>query len=229
VSLSVRAGEIVGVAGVEGNGQTELAEAIAGLRAPSAGRVVLGGVEVTREGAGARRRRGLGHVPEDRHKRGLLLDLRVSENLLLGREADYATAGFIDFSRLAADAAGALARFDVRPAEPGAIARGLSGGNQQKVVMARELGALEGRPPRVLLAAQPTRGVDVGAIERIHAELDGVRRRGGAVLLISSELDELTALADRIVVLYRGRIVAELPRGADRGAIGERMTGVGVA
>ncbi len=223
VSLEVRGGEILGVAGVEGNGQTELCEAITGLRRADAGIVRLDGADVTRASPARRRALGLGHVPEDRHRRGLLLDLSLAENLLLGRLDEYTRfASILDRRRLAADAARLLERFDVRPADPAAPARSLSGGNQQKVVLARELSLR----PRVLLAAQPTRGVDVGAIERIHAELDGVRRRGAGVLLISAELDELLALADRVAVLYRGRIVATLPRAeADRERLGGLMTG----
>ncbi len=221
VTLAVRGGEILGVAGVEGNGQTELAEAVTGLRA-ARGRVRLAGADVSRASVAARRARGLAHVPEDRHRRGLLLDLAISDNLLLGRERRYAVPGWIDRARLRADAARLLDRFDVRPADPDAPARALSGGNQQKVVLARELATA----PRVLVAAQPTRGVDVGAIERIHAELSSLREGGAAVLLISAELDELLALADRIVVLYRGRIVGELTRAeATRERLGAMMTG----
>jgi simple sugar transport system ATP-binding protein len=226
VSLAVRAGEIVGVAGVEGNGQTELGLAVAGLVPVDAGRIRLHGVDVTRASPAERRRLGLAHVPEDRHRRGLLVDLALDENLLLGRDHSYARAGLIDRRALDADAARLVERFDVRPADVRARAGALSGGNQQKLVMARELDLA----PRVLLAAQPTRGVDVGAIERIHAELDGLRRAGGAVLLVSAELDELLALADRICVLYRGRLMATVDRAAaTRESLGALMTGAALA
>jgi simple sugar transport system ATP-binding protein len=164
-------------------------------------------------------------VPEDRHRRGLILELSVADNLLLGREEVYARPGYIDRRRLARDGQRQLERLDVRPAGRATLAAlvgGLSGGNQQKVVLARELE----RSPKVMVAAQPTRGVDVGAIERIHAELDGLRRGGGAVLLISAELDELLALSDRIAVLFRGRIIATLDREqASRERLGALMTG----
>jgi simple sugar transport system ATP-binding protein len=222
VGIAVRGGEILGIAGVEGNGQAELVEALVGLRRPRAGEVLLDGRNVTSASPRERRRRGLGYVPEDRHRRGLLLDLSVADNLLLGREERFSRFGVVDRARLLGDVRALCERFDVRPASPAAPARALSGGNQQKVVIARELS----RSPGVLVAAQPTRGVDVGAIERIHRELDGVRQGGGAVLLVSAELDELLALADRIAVLYRGRLVATLPRAeASQAVLGPLMTG----
>jgi simple sugar transport system ATP-binding protein len=224
VSLSVRRGEILGVAGVEGNGQTELALAIAGLL-PSRGRVLLDGVDLARDDVRARQRRRLAHVPEDRRERGLVLDFTIEENLLLGRERDYAAGfGTIDRAHLQKDARALIDRLGVRPADERAPARALSGGNQQKIVVGRELG----RDPAVLVAAQPTRGVDVGAIERIHAELLALKARGGAVLLISAELDELLALCDRIAVLYRGRLRGVLDnddRERVRAEVGARMLG----
>ncbi len=228
VSLTLRAGEILGIAGVEGNGQTELGEAIAGLCELASGTIRLAGSDITHATVAERRRRGLAHVPEDRHRRGLLLDLSIAENFLLGRTQHYRAKSWgglgIDRQRLLDDTTRLLERFDVRPADPEVLVRSLSGGNQQKIVLGRELE----NDPRVLLAAQPTRGVDIGAIERIHAELDALRKRGGAVLLISAELDELLALCDRIAVLYRGRIVATLARSdASREALGPLMTGAG--
>jgi simple sugar transport system ATP-binding protein len=222
VSFALRGGEILGVAGVEGNGQAELVEVLVGLARARRGEVLLDGAPVTDLPVRERRRRGLGYVPEDRHARGLLLDSSVADNLLLGRDQRYARFGVIDRARLISETRELIDRFDVRPASPASPARALSGGNQQKVVIARELS----RRPGVLVAAQPTRGVDVGAIEHIHRELDGVREGGGAVLLLSAELDELLALADRIAVLFRGRLVATLPRAeASPATLGPLMTG----
>ena len=229
VSLAVRPGEILGVAGVEGNGQTELALAAAGVLAPHSGKILLRGRDVTHLGVRARQRVGLGHVPEDRLARGLVTAFSIEENVLLGREDEWARP-IIDRPRLRAAAAQLIERLDVRPANPIAAAGTLSGGNQQKVVMGRELD----RPGlAALLCAQPTRGVDVGAIERLHTEILAARDRGCAVLLLSAELDELLTLADRIIVLYRGRIVGEVPnpvgdgtaRAERRGTIGKMMLG----
>lgn len=226
VSLEVRAGEIVGIAGVEGNGQSALVDALTGL-APRAslraGCIRLGGRDVTRASPGERRRLGLGHVPEDRLRRGLIPELTLADNLLLGREHEFAWFGWgpIRRGRLESDARRLLEEQDVRPPEPRQLASALSGGNQQKLVLARELAMR----PRVLIASQPTRGVDVGAIERIHAALERLRLDGRGVLLLSAELDELLALADRILVLLRGRIVAALARRqASRECLGALMT-----
>jgi simple sugar transport system ATP-binding protein len=224
VSLSVRGGEILGVAGVEGNGQTELALAIAGVLAPPevrAGRVLLDGRDVSRDGVRQRQRLGLGHVPEDRHARGAVLDFTVAENVRLGHER---LAG----AALAAETWRLIERLDVRPPDPTATLATLSGGNQQKVIVGRELA----RARAVLVAAQPTRGVDVGAIERIHAELAHARLGGKAVLLISADLDELFALSDRIGVLYRGRVAGcvdnDPARRAElRAEVGALMVGAG--
>ncbi|MBI5482541.1 MAG: ATP-binding cassette domain-containing protein, partial [Deltaproteobacteria bacterium] len=221
VSLALRPGEILGIAGVEGNGQTELVETIAGLRPARRGRVRLGGVDIDRAGVRARFAAGLAHVPEDRHRRGLVLDLTVAENLLLGRESEVAALAFWP-GRLAARAAPVLERHDVRPALPEAAARTLSGGTQQKVVVARELG----RRARVILAAHPTRGVDVGAVARIWQDLRAARAAGAAVLLVSADLAELFALADRLLVMYRGCVAAELdPRVVTPEEVGLYMTG----
>ena len=225
VSLSVRGGEILGVAGVEGNGQTELALAITGVMPSGAiargGRVLVDGHDVTRLSVRARQHRGVAHVPEDRHARGVILDFSVADNVRLGRED-------VDGAALARDTMRIIERLDVRPPEPRALMASLSGGNQQKVVVGRELQ----RELGVLVCAQPTRGVDVGAIERIHAELAHARVAGKAVLLISADLDELLALSDRIGVLYRGRVagcVDNVPeRRADvRNEIAQLMLGAG--
>ncbi|HZS39680.1 MAG TPA: ABC transporter ATP-binding protein [Polyangia bacterium] len=232
VDLAVRGGEILGIAGVEGNGQTELALALTGVAPASGGRVLLDGADVTRRSVRERQRRGLGHVPEDRLERGLIGAFSVEDNLLLGRDDEYARPFTLDRARLRQDAAALIARLDVRPTDPTAPAAELSGGNQQKLVVGRELG----RRPKLaaLVCAQPTRGVDVGAIELIHAELAAVRDAGCAVLLISAELDELLALADRIAVLYRGRFAGEVAnpagdpaetRAERRAAIGRLMLG----
>jgi general nucleoside transport system ATP-binding protein len=212
LSLDVRAGEIVGVAGVAGNGQSELALAIAGLARLESGRVIIDDTDMTERPVRARQARGLSHVPEDRGERGLVLDFSLEENVMLGLEPRYARPLSIDRAALRSDAQGVIKRLDVRPADVSAQARGLSGGNQQKIVVGRELL----RTPGVLLCAQPTRGVDVGAIEAIHAEILAVRARGGAVLLISAELDELMALSDRIVVMYRGRAAGVVDNARDR-------------
>jgi simple sugar transport system ATP-binding protein len=200
VSLSVCGGEILGVAGVEGNGQSELALAIAGVPHAAAiakgGRILVDGRDVTRGGVRARQQLGVAHVPEDRHERGVVLDFSVADNVRLGRDE-------LDGADLTTDTRKIIERLDVRPPDPRAPMSSLSGGNQQKVVVGRELGRLQS----VLVCAQPTRGVDVGAIERIHAELAHARVAGKAVLLISADLDELLALSDRIGVLYRGRVV----------------------
>jgi len=227
VSLAVRGGEIVGIAGVEGNGQSELFEALAGLRPASAGSVKLAGEPVDALAPRARQERGIGHVPEDRHQRGLVLELSVEENLILGRQRGFAGRLGLDRGKIRSEAARRIAEADVRPPDPTARAGGLSGGNQQKLVVVRELS----RPGlRLLLCAQPTRGVDIGAIEQIHRELVAARDRGLAILLVSAELSELKALSDRLYVIYKGRITAELDAAAlaaegalDR--IGGMMTG----
>jgi simple sugar transport system ATP-binding protein len=221
VSLSVRGGEILGVAGVEGNGQSELALAITGVVAPKAGRIFVDGRDVTHASVRARRARGVAHVPEDRHARGVILDFSVADNVRLGEDA-------LDGARLATATRRVIDRLDVRPPDPRARMSSLSGGNQQKVVVGRELGRDHG----VLVCAQPTRGVDVGAIERIHAELAHARVAGKAVLLVSADLDELFALADRIGVLFRGRVVGcvdNVPerRAELRGEIAALMLGAG--
>ncbi|HOX47462.1 MAG TPA: ABC transporter ATP-binding protein [Myxococcota bacterium] len=231
LSLVVKAGEIVGLAGVEGNGQRELVEALVGLRPQAAGSISLAGRELSRLGVGERLAAGLGHVPEDRLARGLVLDFSLEENLALGRQGEFCGWFGLDRRRLRVEAIRLLAEGDVRPAEPLACARALSGGNQQKVVMARELS----RPAaRVLLCAQPTRGVDIGAIEHIHRGILAARGRGVGVLLASADLPELLALSDRVLVMFKGRVAGQLagaeldaPGAAER--LGELMTGAGGA
>ncbi|MFO7173157.1 MAG: ABC transporter ATP-binding protein [Bacillota bacterium] len=209
VSLTLRAGEILGIAGVDGNGQTELVECLTGLRRPTAGRIRLRGQDITRLPVRKRFELGLAHIPEDRQKRGLVLDFTVAENAILGRHyrSPYCRLGAMAWQQVTAHAQRLIRDFDIRPPLPGTRAGALSGGNQQKLIVAREID----KEPVVLIAAQPTRGVDVGAIEAIHRRLVAERDRGRAVLLVSLELDEILALSDRIAVMYEGRIVAEMP------------------
>ena len=227
VSFDIAAGEILGIAGVEGNGQTELIEAIAGLRPAGSGRVMLRGSDAGEHdllSLDVRHRgdAGLSHIPEDRHHRGLVLDYTVAENLILGRQHHFSRGAALDHARIAANAAEQIAAFDVRPRDPATPARALSGGNQQKVVIAREMG----RDFQVLLATQPTRGVDVGAIEFIHQRLRDARAAGKAILLVSADLAEILALSDRIAVMYSGRLVTILPRSeASAEKLGPYMTG----
>ena len=223
VSLRVRPGEVVGIAGVQGNGQTELLECVAGLCPLRAGRVRLGGRDVTGHTPRQRMEAGLAHVPEDRHQRGLVLDFSVEENLVLGRHRGFRTWYGLDRGRIAERAVQLVERFDVRPAMPEAAAWTLSGGNQQKVVVAREMTG----GPSLLLAGQPTRGVDVGAIEQIHGRIREARDAGMGVLLVSADLAELLALSDRVAVMYEGRIVAEMDVSeASVARLGELMMGV---
>jgi ABC-type uncharacterized transport system ATPase subunit len=228
VSLAVRSGEIVGVAGVEGNGQQELIECIAGLRAPSAGRVRIVGRDV---GGGARAHHdaGLAHIPADRLRRGLVAEMTAAENLVLGNQREAARGPWLGGPALDASARPTLLEHDVRPSDPRARAGRLSGGNQQKLVVARELGRTQAsapRPARALIAAHPTRGVDLGAIDAIHRRLLAARDAGLGVLLVSSELSEILALSDRIVVLTGGRIVHETrPDATDERTLGLHMTG----
>jgi simple sugar transport system ATP-binding protein len=225
VSFEVRGGEIVGIAGVDGNGQTELIDAIAGLRTAKAGRIVIGGEEVTNESAKDSLDAGLGHIPEDRQRRGLVLDFSIAENIAL-HDYDHQPAsrfGWLYPKRLIEKAAKLIREFDVRGGGPLTPAGGLSGGNQQKVILAREID----RNPKVLLAAQPTRGLDVGAIEFVHRRLVEERDEGRAVLLVSLELDEILSLSDRILVMFEGRIVAEFAPDVSEEELGVAMTGGG--
>ena len=223
VSLDVRAGEIVGIAGVDGNGQSELIDALTGLRSVASGSITVHGEDLTRATAREALDAGLGHIPEDRHRRGLVLDFNLAENLVLhdyGKEP-FSRLGWINPRRWFRWAAGLLREFDVRGGGPTTRGGSLSGGNQQKVVVAREVS----RDPSVLIAAQPTRGLDVGAIEFVHGRLVEQRDAGKAVLLVSLELEEILSLSDRILVLYEGRIVAEFPPDVTEEEVGIAMTG----
>ena len=222
ISFSVKPGEILGIAGVEGNGQTELIEAIAGLHPVFAGDVLIDGVDVTRRNVAQRHQAGLSHIPEDRHRRGLILDYTIGDNLILGLARGFSKRGVIDQHQVMDNAQREIQLFDIRPPNPVLAARALSGGNQQKVVVAREMG----RDFSVLLASQPTRGVDVGAIEFIHQQLLDARSRGKAILLVSAELNEVLALSDRIAVMYRGKFAVLMPtRDATEEVLGEYMIG----
>jgi len=225
LSFELRPGEILGIAGVEGNGQTELLEAIAGLRALQSGRVLLASHDVSSRSVRERADLGLSHIPEDRHRRGLILDYSIADNLILGRQHHFGSFGTLDAARITAHAVEHMQRFDIRPAMPSLPARALSGGNQQKIVVAREMG----RAFSVLLAAQPTRGVDVGAIEFIHAQLRAARDAGRGILLVSADLPEVLALSDRIAVMYGGRFVTVLPAAQCTAEhLGPYMTGAAV-
>jgi ABC-type uncharacterized transport system ATPase subunit len=225
VSFQVRAGEIVGIAGVDGNGQTELIDALTGLRKPEAGNVLLSGRDITRGTAREHLEQGLGHIPEDRQHRGLVLDFSLAENIALHdfRKAPDSRFGWLFPRRLVERARRLIKEFDVRGGGPQTRASALSGGNQQKVILAREID----RDPSVLLAAQPTRGLDVGAIEFVHRRLIEERDEGRPVLLVSLELEEVLSLSDRILVMYEGEIVGEFPPTATEEELGIAMTGGG--
>jgi simple sugar transport system ATP-binding protein len=225
VSFDVRAGEIVGIAGVDGNGQSELIDALTGLRPVASGSITVHGDDLTRASAREALDAGIGHIPEDRHRRGLVLDFNLAENLVLHdyRKEPFSRLGWINPRRWFRWAAGLLREFDVRGGGPTTRGGSLSGGNQQKVVVAREVS----RNPSVLIAAQPTRGLDVGAIEFVHGRLVEQRDAGKAVLLVSLELEEILSLSDRILVLYEGRIVAEFPPDVSEEEVGIAMTGAG--
>ena len=225
LSLEVRAGEIVGIAGIDGNGQTELIDAISGLYPIESGTVSVGGEDVTSESAHGHLEAGLGHIPEDRQRRGLVLEYSIAENLALHdyRSAPASRFGWLFPRRLVQRARALIREFDVRGGGPTTRAGGLSGGNQQKVVLAREID----RDPKVLIAAQPTRGLDVGAIEFVHRRLIEERDEGRAILLVSLELEEVLSLSDRILVIYEGEIVGEFPPTASEEELGIAMTGAG--
>jgi ABC-type uncharacterized transport system ATPase subunit len=231
VSLALHAGEIVGIAGVSGNGQSELLDALAGLLAPQQGALETAGQRfeparwLTPSRARALR---IAHVPEDRHKRGLVLAFAAWESSVLGYQdrPRYRRGGFLNRDAMRGDCAQMMERYDVRPRQCDLRSSKFSGGNQQKLVLAREAAP----EPRVLLVGQPTRGVDIGAIEFIHGRLRAMRDAGGAVLVVSSELDEILALADRVLVMNAGRIVGELPIGqCSEAALGRLMGGAGDA
>jgi simple sugar transport system ATP-binding protein len=223
VSLEVRAGEIVAIAGVDGNGQTELIDAITGLARPAEGRVVVGGRDLTKASAHDFFDQGVGHIPEDRQRRGLVLEFTLGENLVLHDydKEPFARGAFFNPRKVFSWARGLLREFDVRGGTETTRASSLSGGNQQKVVIAREVS----RDPKVLIAAQPTRGLDVGAIEFVHRRLVEQRDAGKAVLLVSLELEEVLSLADRILVIYEGEIVGEFDPSVSEEELGIAMTG----
>ena len=225
LSLNVKAGEIVGVAGVEGNGQRELVEAIASMRKIESGTIIVFGKEdITNSNPFKIHALGIGHIPEDREKHGLVASYSLVDNLVLNRysEPEFATRGVRNFKAINENADQLIDKFDIRTSSSKANAASLSGGNKQKVVVARELSA----EPGLLIAAQPTRGVDVGSIEFIHNQIVAARDAGAGVLLVSAELDEVLSLADRVLVIHKGQIVAEMQsEGADRVAIGRLMTG----
>src|SRR5256714_4547617 len=231
VSFEVHKGEIVGIAGVEGNGQTELIEALAGLIPGShiSGSISFEGHDVTQTNARKRKELGIAHVPEDRHRRGLLLDFSLAENTILGvhyrKPAVSADGILLDQKGIQRRTEQVIRDFDVRPPNPALPARALSGGNQQKLIIGREFEL----PPKFLLVSQPTRGVDIGAIEFIHRKIVELRDAGCAVLLVSAELEEVTALSDRLLVIQNGRIVGEVdPKKTTNEEIGLMMTGGGV-
>jgi simple sugar transport system ATP-binding protein len=224
MSLEVRAGEILGIAGVEGNGQNELVEAIVGLRTPRSGSIILGGRDITQASTHSTLEAGLGFIPADRQRMGIVLELPIADNLVLSRFDRKPFANWIvrSFSAVREYALKLIKTFDIRAESPDQPSGSLSGGNQQKLVVAREIGT----QPKVLLASQPTRGVDVGSIEFIHRRLVEERDNGMGVLLVSSELDEVLSLADRLAVVYRGRVVAMLDqKEADRDRVGLLMAG----
>jgi general nucleoside transport system ATP-binding protein len=227
VSFDLRAGEIVGVAGVSGNGQSELLEALAGTRAPSCGRILFQGTDLVAEGLGPRDRRrlGLAHVPEDRLRLGVVSAFNAQDNSVLGYHdrPEYNRMLLTDNRAILAGCRKKMADYDVRPPEPRLRFASFSGGNQQKLVIAREVGS----DPRVLLVGQPTRGVDIGAIEFIHRQLVALRDAGKAILLVSVELEEILGLADRILVMNHGEIVGALDRSdATEEKLGLMMAGV---
>jgi simple sugar transport system ATP-binding protein len=226
ISFDLHEGEILGIAGVEGNGQSELVEVLAGTRKASGGRILLGNRDLTSFNARATRRAGVGHIPEDRRGAGLVLNYSVADNLVLGRQRfpGFSWEGIILRVRAILSWARRLIKeFDIRTPSPATAARALSGGNQQKIIVAREMAS----KPRVLLASQPTRGVDIGAIEFIHRRLVAQRDEGAAVLLVSAELDEIRSLSDRIAVIYEGRIVSVEPAETSEERLGLLMTGGG--
>ncbi|XVV12077.1 ABC transporter ATP-binding protein [Actinoplanes sp. CA-131856] len=224
VDLTVRAGEVLGIAGVQGNGQTELVEAIMGLRPARAGSIHLEDESLIGRTTKQVLRSGVGYVPEDRSLDGVVKDFSVAENLVLDMydREPYGSAFKLNPKAIAVNAAERVKQFDIRVSSPQSAVGNLSGGNQQKVVVAREMS----RPLRLFIAAQPTRGVDVGSIEFIHKQIIHERDNGTAVLVVSSELDEVVGLADRIAVMYRGRVLAIVPPDTPREEIGLLMAGI---
>jgi simple sugar transport system ATP-binding protein len=230
INLELRAGEIVGIAGVSGNGQTELLQVLSGIRPPSTGTLTVCGRRVDAGHAGdpaEMRDLGVAHVPEDRLRQGMVAAFRASETAILGyhEQPQFSRNFLLRQPAVGAYCAKLMERFDVRPRVPGLRSSSFSGGNQQKLVLAREMA----QEPKVLLVGQPTRGVDIGAIEFIHRELVKSRDAGCAVLVVSVELDEILSLADRILVMFAGRIVGEVAAGADERTLGLMMAGAKTA
>lgn len=223
LNLSIRKGEILGIAGVDGNGQTELIDAISGMRKAQKGKVILKGEDITNKAPRNIIDLGMNQIPEDRQKRGLVLEYPIKDNLILENiDKDFSKNGILDFKKIEENANNLIDKFDIRPNDINEKAGSLSGGNQQKVIIAREIT----NDPDLLIAAQPTRGLDVGAIEFIHQYLVELRNQGKAVLLISFQLDEVMDLSDRICVIYDGQIVGELdPKETDEYEVGRLMAG----
>jgi simple sugar transport system ATP-binding protein len=228
IDLQIRAGEVLGIAGVAGNGQSELLEVLGGY-GRGTGTIRMNGQALDLTGSASdartRRARGIAHVPEDRQREGLIMDYHAWENSGFGYHDDprFNSGLFMDNAAMRADCEGKMERFDVRPPNPALAAKSFSGGNQQKIVLAREIE----RDPDLLLIGQPTRGVDIGAIEFIHEQIIALRDRGKAILLVSVELDEIMALSDRIAVMFDGRIMGErLPAETDQGELGMMMAGM---
>ena len=224
VSFDVHAGEIVGVAGVAGNGQSELLEAIAGIRKPHSGEVLLDGQPIDKADPARLRELGLAHIPEDRHHMGLVLKFEEYENSVLGyhRNPAYSKGPLLDLEAIRKDAMEKIEKYDIRPPNPRLKTANFSGGNQQKIVVAREIE----RDPTALIIGQPTRGVDIGAIEFIHRRIIEMRDAGKAILLVSVELDEIRALSDRILVMFAGHVVGEKTPDAGEQTLGLMMAGI---
>lgn len=223
LNLSIKKGEILGIAGVDGNGQTELIDAISGMRKSQKGKVTLKGEDITNKNPRNIIDLGMNQIPEDRQKRGLVLEYPIKDNLILENlDKDFSKNGILDFKKIEENANSLIEKFDIRPNDMNEKAGSLSGGNQQKVIIAREIT----NNPDILIAAQPTRGLDVGAIEFIHQYLVELRNQGKAILLVSFQLDEVMDLSDRICVIYDGKIVGELdPKQTDEYEVGRLMAG----
>ncbi|TRL36376.1 ABC transporter ATP-binding protein [Rhizobium straminoryzae] len=224
VSFDVREGEIVGIAGVAGNGQSELLEAIAGIRKPASGEILLDGQPIANADPARLRALGLAHIPEDRHHMGLVLKFEEYENSVLGyhRDPRYGRGALLDLKAIQADAVEKIEKYDIRPPNPRLKTANFSGGNQQKIVVAREIE----RDPKALIIGQPTRGVDIGAIEFIHRRIVEMRDAGKALLLVSVELDEIRSLSDRILVMFAGKVVGEKTPDAGEQTLGLMMAGI---
>ncbi len=224
VSFDVRSGEIVGIAGVAGNGQSELLEAITGIRKPTSGEIWIGGRNVAGLDPAELRGIGVAHIPEDRHHMGLVLPFEESQNAILGyhRDERYGKGFFLDPDAIRKAAVAEIEKYDIRPPNPRLKTANFSGGNQQKIVVAREIE----RDPKLLIVGQPTRGVDIGAIEFIHKRIVETRDAGKAVLLVSVELDEIRSLSDRILVMFAGKVVGEKTPDAGEQTLGLMMAGI---